>query len=720
MLRIAIQAKGRLNEQSLGLLLEAGIAVAEGKRRLIARAEGFPLEVLFLRDDDIPQAVSMGVADLGIVGQNEVAEKGYDVEQAMPLGFGACRLSLAVPNAADYTGPDYFRGRRVATSYPNILRGYFARQGIEAEIHTIEGSVEIAPAVGLSDAIFDIVSSGGTLVSNGLREVETVLRSEAALIACPSLDADKRSQTEQLVFRFRSIRESRDMKYVLMNLPVEKVAEATALLPGMRSPTILPLAQEGWCSLHAVIGKAQLWERIERLKAIGAEGILVLALETMIRSTTANDMDPIRVYDTPPRDAWPALTARVTRDDAEIDRRVAAILNEVRTGGDEALRRIARRIEGFAPERFELPQAQLDEAARSISPELKTALATAKANIEAFHRAQLPRPVAVEVMPGVRCSQRAVAIRRVGLYVPGSSAPLFSTVLMLAVPAAIAGCAEIVLCTPAGRDGSIAPEIRYAAALCGVRRVFALGGAQAVAAMASGTARVPRVDKIFGPGNRYVTRAKQLVGAEGTAIDLPAGPSEVLVLADEGASPDFAAADLLSQAEHGGDSQAVLVCRSVAFARRVNDALRRQTAASPRNAILRESLAQSRIVVFDSQDDMLDFAEAYAPDHRLVAVRDPWPAARRLTSAGRGCVGDYAPESAGDYASGTNHTLPTGGCARAYSGVNIDSFLRRITYQELTREGLRVLAPTVVAMARAEGLDAHAEAVRIRLEGGVR
>ena len=283
MLRIAIQAKGRLNEQSLGLLLEAGIAVAEGKRRLIARAEGFPLEVLFLRDDDIPQAVSIGVADLGIVGQNEVAEKGYDVEQTMPLGFGACRLSLAVPNAADYTGPDYFRGRRVATSYPNILRGYFARQGIEAEIHTIEGSVEIAPAVGLSDAIFDIVSSGGTLVSNGLREVETVLRSEAALIACPSLDADKRSQTEQLVFRFRSIRESRDMKYVLMNLPVEKVAEATALLPGMRSPTILPLAQEGWCSLHAVIGKAQLWERIERLKAIGAEGILVLALENMIR-----------------------------------------------------------------------------------------------------------------------------------------------------------------------------------------------------------------------------------------------------------------------------------------------------------------------------------------------------------------------------------------------------------------------------------------------------
>ena len=238
--------------------------------------------------------------------------------------------------------------------------------------------------------------------------------------------------------------------------------------------------------------------------------------------------------------------------------------------------------------------------------------------------------------------------------------------------------------------------------------------------MAYGTESVPRVDKIFGPGNRYVTRAKQLVGAEGTAIDLPAGPSEVLVLADEGASPDFAAADLLSQAEHGGDSQAVLVCRTVAFARRVNDALRRQTAASPRNAILRESLAQSRIVVFDSQDDMLDFAEAYAPEHLIVAMRDAWDAAARITAAGSVFIGGYSPESAGDYASGTNHTLPTGGWARAYSGVNTESFMRKITYQELTRGGLEALAPTITAMAEAEGLDAHANAVRIRTEGGAR
>ena len=283
MLRLAIQAKGRLNEQSISLLSEAGIGVAESKRKLISRAEGFPLEVLYLRDDDIPQAVAMGVADLGIVGWNEVAEKGFDVERAMNLGFGNCRISLAVDRTVRYDGLDYFRGKRVATSYPNILAKFFAGKGIDAEIHTIEGSVEIAPAVGMSDAIFDIVSSGGTLVSNGLMEVEKVFYSEAVLIATPQMDKEKRRETAQLTFRFNSILESRGMKYVLMNLPKEKLDEAVTILPGMRSPTILPLAQEGWCSIHAVIGEVQLWERIERLKAIGAEGILVLALENMIR-----------------------------------------------------------------------------------------------------------------------------------------------------------------------------------------------------------------------------------------------------------------------------------------------------------------------------------------------------------------------------------------------------------------------------------------------------
>ena len=261
MLRIAIQAKGRLNEQSIDLLSEAGIRVAESKRKLISRAEGFPLEVLYLRDDDIPQAVSMGVADLGIVGLNEVAEKGFPVEQIMDLGFGGCRLSLAVPKTTAYEGLAFFRGRRVATSYPNILARYFAERGIQAEIHTIEGSVEIAPAVGMADAIFDIVSSGGTLISNGLTEVEKVFFSEAVLIANPGLGSDKRRE----------------------NLPKERLDDAIRILPGMRSPTVLPLAQEGWCSIHAVIAQDQLWERIERLKEIGAEGILILALENMIR-----------------------------------------------------------------------------------------------------------------------------------------------------------------------------------------------------------------------------------------------------------------------------------------------------------------------------------------------------------------------------------------------------------------------------------------------------
>ena len=410
-------------------------------------------------------------------------------------------------------------------------------------------------------------------------------------------------------------------------------------------------------------------------------------------------MEMPKIYVNPPRSEWPALTARCTRQEEEIGERVAAILAEVRTGGDAALRRIVRRIEGYLPETFEVTRERRAEAAKAVSPQLKAALAQAKANIEAFHRAQLPAQVEVETMPGVRCVQRAVAIGRAGLYIPGGKAPLFSTVLMLALPARIAGCREVILCTPCGRDGRIAPEILYAADLCGVDRVFALGGAQAVAAMAYGTESIPRVDKIFGPGNRYVTKAKQLAGAADVAVDLPAGPSEVLVLADEDARPEFAAADLLSQAEHGDDSQAMLVCRRDAIG---------------------NSLANSRIVVFSDPDEQIAFADAYAPEHLIVAMRDAWDAAARITAAGSVFIGGYSPESAGDYASGTNHTLPTGGWARAYSGVNTESFMRKITYQELTRGGLEALAPTITAMAEAEGLDAHANAVRIRTEGGAR
>ena len=283
MLRIAIQAKGRLNEETMALLTDAGIRVVAGKRKLMTQAIGFPMEVLYLRDDDIPQAVYMGVADVGIVGLNEVAEKELPVVEEMRLGFGICRISLAVPREVDYSGAVWFEGRLVATSYPHILQNFFKANGVNAEIHEIAGSVEIAPLVGMADGIFDIVSSGGTLVQNGLREVEQVFRSEAVLIATAGLDDDKRRELEKLKFRFRSIIDSKGLKYVLMNLPKNRLDEAIALLPGMRSPTILPLAEEDWCSLHVVINEHELWEKIERLKVVGAEGILVLPLENMIR-----------------------------------------------------------------------------------------------------------------------------------------------------------------------------------------------------------------------------------------------------------------------------------------------------------------------------------------------------------------------------------------------------------------------------------------------------
>ena len=283
MLKIAIQAKGRLNEESMSLLADAGISAASGSRKLISKAKGFPMEILYLRDDDIPQAVAMGVADIGIVGLNEVAEKGEKVDEVMSLGFGACRISIAVPRETEYTDATWLNGRRVATSYPHILAKYFADNNISAEIHEIDGSVEIAPTVGMADAILDIVSSGGTLIQTGLREVEQVFFSEAVLIATPSLPEEKLAEIDKLKFRLRSILDSRDMKYVLMNLPRTAVDEAVKILPGMKSPTLLPLTQPDWCSLHVVIPESELWEKIELLKNIGAEDILILNLENIIR-----------------------------------------------------------------------------------------------------------------------------------------------------------------------------------------------------------------------------------------------------------------------------------------------------------------------------------------------------------------------------------------------------------------------------------------------------
>ncbi len=423
----------------------------------------------------------------------------------------------------------------------------------------------------------------------------------------------------------------------------------------------------------------------------------------------------IAMFENPSREEWGALIERNIPQDDEIAGRVAQIIDAIATGGDESLRKVVESIDGSAPASFEVSADTLKAAEAKVSPELKAALKVAKENIAAFHSAQQPRVVELEVMAGVRCIQKAVAIRRVGLYVPGGTAPLVSTVLMLAVPAMIAGCKEVVLCTPPSKSGDIAPEILYAASLCGVKRVFALGGAQAVAAMACGTESVPKVDKIFGPGNRYVTKAKQIVSTNRVAIDMPAGPSEVLVMADETAVPEFVASDLLSQAEHGADSQAILVCNSADFAKKVNEAVAAQTKELSRGEAIAKSLESSRAIVLNSTEDMVEFAEEYAAEHLIISMANPWSVAAQITSAGSIFVGNYSPESAGDYASGTNHTLPTGGWARSYSGVSLESFMRKQTYQELTQAGIEKLAPTVVAMATAEGLDAHANAVKVRV-----
>lgn len=422
----------------------------------------------------------------------------------------------------------------------------------------------------------------------------------------------------------------------------------------------------------------------------------------------------IAIFDNPNRKDWEALIERNIPQDDEIAGRVAQIIEQVATEGDAGLRKIAESIDGFAMANIEITADQLAAAGDEVSEELKEALKMAKQNIAAFHAAQKPCVVELDVMPGVHCVQKAVPIRRVGLYVPGGTAPLVSTVLMLAVPAQIAGCKEVVLCTP-HKNGVVAPEILYAAHLCGVKRVFAIGGAQAVAAMAYGTESVPKVDKIFGPGNRYVTKAKQIVSTNRVAIDMPAGPSEVLVMADQTANPEFVASDLLSQAEHGADSQAILVCNSIEFANEVIAAVERQTKQLSRGEAIAKSLESSRAIVFNSTEQMVEFAEEYAAEHLIISMKEPWKVAEEITSAGSIFIGNYSPESAGDYASGTNHTLPTGGWARSYSGVSLESFMRKQTYQELTREGITALAPAVLAMADAEGLDAHANAVKVRV-----
>ncbi|MCI7699482.1 MAG: histidinol dehydrogenase [Akkermansia sp.] len=423
----------------------------------------------------------------------------------------------------------------------------------------------------------------------------------------------------------------------------------------------------------------------------------------------------MNIYREPARETWPELCRRAEQDNSSIAETVARIVDRVARGGDAAVRELTLQIDGAAPEALAVGEVEFAAAEAAVSTELKDAIAKAAENIRAFHAAQMPREVRVETAPGVLCVQRPVPIQRVGLYIPGGTAPLFSTVLMLAVPALTAGCPKVILCTPPNKQGSVAPAVLYAAAACGLRRVFKVGGAQAIAAMAYGTESIPKVDKIFGPGNRYVTMAKQLVSGRNTAIDMPAGPSEVMVLADDTARPEFVAADLLSQAEHGRDSQAIAVCSSQALAEAVLAQVEAQAALLARADFVQHSLANSRIVVLADRAAMLDFANTYAAEHLIISLRKAEEAASLITAAGSVFIGNYTPESAGDYASGTNHTLPTCGWTAAYSGVNIDSFMRKMTLQHITREGLAALAPTITTMAEAEGLQAHANAVTVRL-----
>ena len=424
----------------------------------------------------------------------------------------------------------------------------------------------------------------------------------------------------------------------------------------------------------------------------------------------------MEIFVRPKRNEWSDLSRRNTPENiVTVDETVADIIKLVASNGDSALRQLSLKFDNVDISDFRVSDREINEAVAKVRPEVAKAIDAAARNIEKFHEAQLmERPIDVEISKGVRCQQRQIPINTVGLYIPGGRAPLFSTVLMLAIPARIAGCRRRILCTPYNAERGIAPEIIYAAKICGVDEIYKVGGAQSIAAMAYGTESIPRVDKIFGPGNRFVTCAKQLV-MNRVAIDMPAGPSEVMVMADQSASPRYVAADLLSQAEHGPDSQAILVTDDLAFAQRVEDEVSSLATQLSRIDSVAGSLSQSRLIVLDSRDEMIDFANEYASEHLIISMSDPWGVANEITSAGSVFIGNYSPESAGDYASGTNHTLPTSGWAKAYSGVNIDSFMKKITYQELSKDGLSSLSETIITMADAEGLDAHALAVKVRI-----
>ena len=418
----------------------------------------------------------------------------------------------------------------------------------------------------------------------------------------------------------------------------------------------------------------------------------------------------------PDKKEWGSYLQRPHRDASELRDTVRGVLSDVRGRGDEAVKEYELKFDKVSLQSLQVSQTEMKEAESLVTDDLKAAIQLAHDNIERFHRAQQFHGEKIQTQPGVLCWQKSVAIERVGLYIPGGTAPLFSTVLMLATPAKIAGCKDIILCSPPNREGKLHPAILVSARIAGVDRIYKIGGVQAIGAMAYGTESVPKVSKIFGPGNQFVTAAKQEVSLHDVAIDMPAGPSEVAVMADDSANAEFVAADLLSQAEHGIDSQAVMFTDSEQLAEAVSREVERQLNLLPRKEIAAQSLQYSRIIVVNNLEEVIDITNEYAPEHLILAMRDYMKVAERVVNAGSVFLGNYSCESAGDYASGTNHTLPTSGYAKAYSGVNLDSFCRKITFQELTAEGIRNIGPAVELMAEAEHLDAHRRAMTVRLK----
>ncbi|MEY2647218.1 MAG: histidinol dehydrogenase [Bacteroidota bacterium] len=418
----------------------------------------------------------------------------------------------------------------------------------------------------------------------------------------------------------------------------------------------------------------------------------------------------------PPKNEWSGVLQRPVLDAQNLLPKVQEVLDAIREKGDEAVKSYTLSFDQVNLGSLQLSDEQIHQMASSLDPQVKKAIEVAKTNIEKFHQTQLQKVEKIETMPGVWCWRKSVGIEKVGIYIPGGTAPLFSTVLMLGIPAKIAGCKEIILCTPPNKDGKIHPAIAYAATLVGINNIYTIGGVQAIGAMAFGTESVPKVHKIFGPGNQYVTAAKQLVQQYGTAIDMPAGPSEVCVWADETAVPEFVAADLLSQAEHGADSQVLLVASQESIVEKVKHALQEQLTILPRMEFAEKALANSKAIVITQTENALELINEYAPEHLILSIQNAELMAEKVWNAGSVFIGNFSPESVGDYASGTNHTLPTNGYAKAYSGVSVDSFVKKITFQQLTERGLTNIAQTVIDMAKAESLDAHAQAVQIRVD----